>query len=154
MNRRDALRMLGLSTLGATALAACAPDASGGGAPKGDTAAKTFGFTSWSLNEEAQKGAVQAIVDAYATAKQVKVHTASFPYNEYLNQVTLKLRGGTGVGRDPARTSPGSARWPPWASSGTSRPRPPRGVTPRWPAPAASSTASSSDCRGRRAPSA
>ncbi|GAA2380337.1 hypothetical protein GCM10010404_40890 [Nonomuraea africana] len=94
MNRRDALRMLGLSTLGATVLAACAPDASGGGAPKGDTAAKTFGFTSWSLNEEAQKGAVQAIVDAYATAGKVKVNTASFPYNEYLNQVTLKLRGG------------------------------------------------------------
>ncbi|MCK2213823.1 extracellular solute-binding protein [Actinomadura sp. ATCC 31491] len=94
LNRRDAFRLAGLSALGA-AVAACAPDAaSGGGAPKGDAAAKTFGFTSWSLNEEAQKGAVQAIVDAYAAARQVKIETASFPYNEYLNQVTLKLRGG------------------------------------------------------------
>ncbi|NUP81964.1 MAG: extracellular solute-binding protein [Nonomuraea sp.] len=79
LNRRDAFRLLGLGALGA-AVAACAPDA--------------FGFTSWSLNEEAQKAAVQAIVDAYAGAKQVKIDTASFPYNEYLNQVTLKLRGG------------------------------------------------------------
>ncbi|MEV4173281.1 hypothetical protein [Nonomuraea sp. NPDC049709] len=93
LNRRDAFRLLGLGALGA-AVAACAPDASSGGAPKGDAGAKTFGFTSWSLNEEAQKGAVQAIVDAYAGAKQVKISTASFPYNEYLNQVTLKLRGG------------------------------------------------------------
>ncbi|MEV0159846.1 ABC transporter substrate-binding protein [Nonomuraea fuscirosea] len=93
LNRRDALRLLGLSTLGVTALAACAPDASGG-APQGDTAAKAFGFTSWSLNEEAQKAAVQAIVDGYAGSEGVKITTASFPYNEYLNQVTLKLRGG------------------------------------------------------------
>ncbi|WP_327584189.1 extracellular solute-binding protein [Nonomuraea sp. NBC_00507] len=96
MNRRDALRLLGLSTLGVTALSACAPDATGGGAARssGDAAAKTFGFTSWSLNEEAQKAAVQAIVDAYASAGKVTINTASFPYNEYLNQVTLKIRGG------------------------------------------------------------
>lgn len=93
VNRREVLRLLGLSTLGVTALAACAPDATGG-APKGDAAAKTFGFTSWSLNEDAQKGAVQAVVDAYAAANKVTIDTASFPYNEYLNQMTLKLRGG------------------------------------------------------------
>ncbi|MEV0624186.1 hypothetical protein AB0I81_63515 [Nonomuraea sp. NPDC050404] len=93
LNRRDALRLLGLSTLGVTALAACAPDASGG-TPQGDIAAKSFGFTSWSLNEEAQKAAVQAIVDGYAGSNGVKITAASFPYNEYLNQVTLKLRGG------------------------------------------------------------
>ncbi|MER7506582.1 hypothetical protein AB0L05_36995 [Nonomuraea pusilla] len=93
LNRRAAFRLAGLSALGA-ALAACAPDAAGGGAPKGDAAARTFGFTSWSLNEEAQKAAVQAIVDAYAAKGGVKIDTASFPYNEYLNQVTLKLRGG------------------------------------------------------------
>ncbi|GII32083.1 extracellular solute-binding protein [Planotetraspora mira] len=92
MNRRDALRLLGLSTFGVAALAACAPDATGGAAT-GDAAAKTFGFTSWSLNEAAQKAAVQAIVDAYAATNKVKIATASFPYNEYLNQVVLKLRG-------------------------------------------------------------
>ncbi|GAA2878093.1 extracellular solute-binding protein [Streptosporangium fragile] len=94
LSRRDALRLLGLAA-GASALAACAPDASGGApAAGGDAAAKTFSFTSWSLNEEAQKAAVQSIVDAYAAANKVTINTASFPYNEYLNQITLKLRGG------------------------------------------------------------
>lgn len=89
--RREALLLLGLSTLAA----ACAPDASGGSAaPTGDTAAKKFGFTSWSLNEEAAKAPVQAIVDRYAAANKVSITTASFPFNEYFNQLTLKLRGG------------------------------------------------------------
>ncbi|MEU0485734.1 extracellular solute-binding protein [Streptosporangium sp. NPDC006013] len=94
LSRRDALRLLGL-TAGASALAACAPDASGGApASGGDAAAKTFSFTSWSLNEEAQKSAVQSILDAYSAANKVTIKAASFPYNEYLNQITLKLRGG------------------------------------------------------------
>ncbi|NUR91900.1 MAG: extracellular solute-binding protein [Nonomuraea sp.] len=93
VNRRDALRMLGLTALGVTGLAACAPDATGG-APKGDAAAKSFGFTTWALNEAAQKAAVQEIVDKYVAAKKVAIKTATFPYNDYLNQITLKLRGG------------------------------------------------------------
>lgn len=90
-SRRDALRLLGLTTLGAAA-AACAP--SSGGSAGGDRDADHFTFTAWSLNEAAQKDAVQGIIDAYARSAGVEIETASYPYNDFLNQLVLKLRGG------------------------------------------------------------
>ncbi|GAA3934615.1 extracellular solute-binding protein [Actinomadura viridis] len=94
-SRRGALRLLGLTALGAAA-AACAP--SSGGSAGGDRDADHFTFTAWSLNEAAQKDAVQAIVDAYAKSGNVKIETAAYPYNDFLNQLVLKLRGGDVTG--------------------------------------------------------
>ncbi|SDK21793.1 ABC transporter substrate-binding protein [Streptomyces indicus] len=92
MNRRDALRLFGLGALGVAA-AACAP--SGGSTSNGgDTKAKNFGFSSWSLNEEASKPEVQKIISAWESSHKSKITTTAFPYNEYLQQLTLKLNGG------------------------------------------------------------
>lgn len=102
--RRDALRMLGIGALGAlgtTAVAggltACAPS-SGSGTTDGDAASKDFTFTSWSLNEEPSKTVVQKIVGAWEKKEKSKIRTPSYPYNEYLSQLILKLRGGETTG--------------------------------------------------------
>ncbi|MFC5184608.1 extracellular solute-binding protein [Actinomadura harenae] len=91
-SRRDALRLFGITGLGLAAAAACAPSTSGKAG--GDRNANGFTFTAWSLNEAAQKDAVQGIVDKYAAATKVKIRTGSYPYNDFLNQLVLKLRGG------------------------------------------------------------
>jgi ABC-type glycerol-3-phosphate transport system substrate-binding protein len=99
IRRREALRVLGagaLAAAGTGALSGCVPEADP--AAGGDAEAATFGFTAWSLNEAAQKDAVKSIVDAYAAANKVTIKTASYPYNDYLSQLTLKLRGGQVTG--------------------------------------------------------
>ncbi|MEV6108010.1 extracellular solute-binding protein [Streptomyces sp. NPDC051940] len=93
MNRRNALRLLGLGAMG-TAMAACAPSGTGGGSDSGDTKSKDFGFSSWSLNEESSKARIQKIVSDWEKAHKSKISTTAYPYNEYLQQFTLKLNGG------------------------------------------------------------
>jgi ABC-type glycerol-3-phosphate transport system substrate-binding protein len=102
--RRDALRMLGIGALGALGttaaaggLTACAPSP-GSGTAGGDAASKDFTFTSWSLNEEPSKSVTQKIVDAWAKKENSKIRTPSYPFNEYLSQLVLKLRGGETTG--------------------------------------------------------
>ena len=87
--------------LGASALAACAPttqDPSGNAGTLADDGVKDFGFTAWSLNEASTKEALQGIVDGYASKAGANITTTSYPYNDYLNQVLLQLRGGTFTG--------------------------------------------------------
>ncbi|GAA2440151.1 extracellular solute-binding protein [Streptomyces pulveraceus] len=100
ITRRGALRMFGIGALGvagAGALGACAP--SGAGTTSGgDTKSKNFDFTSWSLNEEAAKPSIEKIIAAWEKAEGSKVRAVSYPYNEYLSQLTLKLGGGETTG--------------------------------------------------------
>ncbi|MFE3945206.1 extracellular solute-binding protein [Streptomyces sp. NPDC059118] len=100
ITRRGALRMFGIGALGVAgvgALGACAPSGAGtsGG---GDTKSKNFDFTSWSLNEEAAKPSIEKIIAAWEKAEGSKVRAVSYPYNEYLSQLTLKLGGGETTG--------------------------------------------------------
>ncbi|MBC9711561.1 extracellular solute-binding protein [Streptomyces sp. TRM66268-LWL] len=101
ISRRSALRMFGIGALGvagAGTLAACAPSGGSSSSNGGDTKAKDFAFTSWSLNEEAAKPAVEKIIAAWEKAEKSKIRTVSYPYNEYLSQLTLKLGGGETTG--------------------------------------------------------
>src|SRR5690349_14943774 len=100
MNRRGALKLLGLAA-GASALAACAPSASKSetsGDPLAENGVKNFNFTAWSLNEASTKDALTGLVDTYAGASGGKITTASYPYNDYLNQLLLQVRGGSLTG--------------------------------------------------------
>lgn len=95
--RRDILRILGLGTLGA-GLAACAPSTTGnqGAAPSATAGGDptNFDFASWSLSEEAAKPVVQAQLDAYAAEHGIEIGGVTYPFNEYLNQLVLQIRGG------------------------------------------------------------
>ncbi|MGW2088498.1 extracellular solute-binding protein [Streptomyces sp. NPDC001880] len=101
ITRRGALRMFGIGALGvagAGALGACAPSGAGTSSNGGDTKSKNFDFTSWSLNEEAAKPSIEKIIAAWEKAEGSKVRAVSYPYNEYLSQLTLKLGGGETTG--------------------------------------------------------
>lgn len=94
--RRDVLRLLGAGAGGA-ALAGCAPTSSGTTSTPGGSKAeqvKDFSFTAWSLNEETSKQVIQQIIDGYAKRAKLTIETASYPYNDYLEQLTLQARGG------------------------------------------------------------
>jgi multiple sugar transport system substrate-binding protein len=100
-SRRTLLRAAGAGALGVPALsaiAACAPQASSGDDDQdANTEASTITFASWSLNEEASQPVVQGMLDSWAEANGVTVNTAVWPFNEYLNQLTLQIRGGEAV---------------------------------------------------------
>ncbi|GHJ97981.1 ABC transporter substrate-binding protein [Streptomyces sp. NE5-10] len=101
ISRRAALRMFGLGALGAAgagALGACAPSGAGSPSNGGDPKSKDFDFTSWSLNEEAAKPSIEKIITAWEKAEKSTVRAVSYPYNEYLSQLTLKLGGGETTG--------------------------------------------------------
>lgn len=90
-----------LALAGAGALAACAPSTPAPPAapdPLKDDGVKDFSFTAWSLNEASTKDALQSMVDRFAASSGGKITTASYPYNDYLNQVLLQIRGGTLTG--------------------------------------------------------
>lgn len=99
LTRRSLFRLTG-AVLGAGALAACAPSTSDSDSDSssGDSGGKDFKFTAWSLNEASTKDALQSLVDTYASGAGAKITTASYPYNDYLNQVLLQVRGGTLTG--------------------------------------------------------
>ncbi|MEV0095000.1 ABC transporter substrate-binding protein [Streptomyces sp. NPDC050738] len=100
ISRRSALRMFGIGALGmagAGALGACAPSG-GSTSGGGDTKAKNFDFSSWSLNEATAKPAIEKIIVAWEKSEKAKIRTVAYPYNEYLSQLTLKLGGGETTG--------------------------------------------------------
>ncbi|WP_338693793.1 ABC transporter substrate-binding protein [Streptomyces sp. Q6] len=101
ISRRNALRMFGIGALGvagAGALGACAPSGGSTTSGGGDTKSKNFDFSSWSLNEATAKPAIEKIIAAWEKAEKSKIRTVSYPYNEYLSQLTLKLGGGETTG--------------------------------------------------------
>ncbi|WP_298328363.1 extracellular solute-binding protein [Haloactinopolyspora sp.] len=109
-SRRNVLKLLGAgaSAAGLGGLVACAPSASndsndsndtddGGESAGGDSdggGAQDFSFSSWSLTEEAPKPVIQGMIDTFASDQGVSIDTVTYPYNEYLNQLTLQVRGG------------------------------------------------------------
>lgn len=97
LSRRNLLRF-GAAGVGAGALAACTP--SGGTpsatapAPAPSSAAPTnFSFASWSITEEAAKPVITGMLDTFGKSKGIEITPASYPFNEYLNQLTLQVRG-------------------------------------------------------------
>jgi multiple sugar transport system substrate-binding protein len=99
-SRRDLMRFsaIGLGGLAFAGLAAgCAP--AGAGAPAGSASAgpvtpTDFSFASWGMSEEATKPALSASVNAFGKKDGITIDTPSYPYNDYLNQLTLQVRGG------------------------------------------------------------
>ncbi|SDU57408.1 carbohydrate ABC transporter substrate-binding protein, CUT1 family [Jiangella alkaliphila] len=103
-SRRRLLQLMGLGAgaVGFGGLAACAPSAdddsntSGGSSstPTSGGEAQDFSFASWSLSEEAPKPVIEGLVGAFAGDAGVSIAPVTYPYNEYLNQLTLQIRGG------------------------------------------------------------
>lgn len=95
LSRRDMLRYsaIGAGALALFGLAGCAPAGSPAPPPTGSTPTD-FAFGSWSLSEDAAKPTVQAAMDAFGSSKKVSVSGVTYPYNDYLNQLTLQVRGG------------------------------------------------------------
>jgi multiple sugar transport system substrate-binding protein len=103
LSRRSLLQMLGVGA-GVAALAACAPSGGSSAAPTSAGAATTggaaqdFSFASWSLSEETPKPVIQGLLDTFAKQDGISVSPVTYPYNEYLNQLTLQVRGGQFAG--------------------------------------------------------
>ncbi|GAA2222201.1 extracellular solute-binding protein [Promicromonospora sukumoe] len=101
LSRRRLLQLLGLGA-GTLTLAACVPEA-GPAAPNaaGTAAAGTktdFSFASWSLTEESAAPAIRELLGQYAGDNDVEVREVSYPYNEYISQLTLQVKGGQVAG--------------------------------------------------------
>ena len=96
LSRRDMFRYTAVG-LGSVALlgaaAGCTPD-SGTVTPPGGGDPTDFSFATWGMSEEASKPILGAAINAFAKKKGVSVATPTYPYNDYLNQLTLQVRGG------------------------------------------------------------
>lgn len=99
--RRSALQLFGMGAA-AAALAGCAPTQ---GATSPVTAAglngadpTNFKFASWSLTEATAAPALEEIIASYEKKQGLKISPTSFPYNEYINQLTLQIKGGQFTG--------------------------------------------------------
>ncbi|GAB3932341.1 hypothetical protein GCM10027614_01330 [Micromonospora vulcania] len=98
-SRRNLLKLLGVGAgvaIAGPALTACAPSGSTGttGGLKEDDA-KQFPFTTWAANEAATKEPLAGLVSRYTGANGgITISTPSYPYNDYLNQLLLQVRGG------------------------------------------------------------
>ncbi|WP_127792608.1 extracellular solute-binding protein [Agromyces sp. LHK192] len=102
LSRRDLLRFsaIGIGAAAVAGLAGCAPGATGGGAaatkaPAGPT---NFAFASWGMSEDATKAVLGPAVQTFAKQDAITVDTPNYPYNDYLNQLTLQVRGGQFAG--------------------------------------------------------
>ncbi|GAA4732484.1 sugar ABC transporter substrate-binding protein [Isoptericola chiayiensis] len=95
LSRRRVLQLLGIGA-GTALVAACAPSGGSAPAPAASTgsAAQDFSFASWSLSEEAAKPVITGQLDTFGADAGVTATPVSYPYNEYLNQLTLQTRGG------------------------------------------------------------
>ena len=95
LSRRDMFRYTAVG-LGSVALlgaaAGCAPDV-GTKAPASGKPTD-FSFATWGMSEEASKPILGAAINAFAKKKGVSVKVPTYPYNDYLNQLTLQVRGG------------------------------------------------------------
>jgi multiple sugar transport system substrate-binding protein len=93
LSRRSLLRAAGIGAVGiagSSVLSACAPGGSGSG---GNTGAKDFGFTSWSLSEPAYKPTIESFIKSWESTNGSKISTTTMPYNQYLQELSLKLNG-------------------------------------------------------------
>ena len=98
-DRRTLLRGLGLGVSAAAVggmIAGCVPETAApkSGTPLAEDGVKEFNFTTWSMNEKASKDQLQKLIDTYSSINGTKISTPSFPYNEFVKQSILQLRGG------------------------------------------------------------
>lgn len=102
LTRRDMFRysVVGLGALTLAGIAAgCAPAGGGLPAPTATNAGPTnFDFVSWGMSEDATKPALGASINAFAKRDNIQIKTPSYPFNDYLNQLTLQVRGGQFAG--------------------------------------------------------
>lgn len=97
ISRRSLLRysVLGLGGAALLGLAGCSTGGVGAPGPTPGAAEPTdFAFASWSLSEEAAKPTIEAALKSFSSAEGISIDTSAYPYNEYLNQLTLQVRGG------------------------------------------------------------
>lgn len=87
---RRSLLQLAAAGAGVGALAACGGKAS---TPEVGGKATDFSFASWSISEKAGKPVITGQLEKFGGSKGVKVTPVSYPFNEYLNQLTLQVRG-------------------------------------------------------------
>lgn len=66
----------------------------GGAAAQGGAGSKNFNFTGWSLQEGLSKEVIAKTVADYEAKNGAKITTAAYPFNEYLNQILLKIKSG------------------------------------------------------------
>lgn len=94
-SRRTLLKLAGLGA-GAVGLGACAPTgnqdagddgATGGGEPT------DFAVASWTLADPLSKAGVQGLMDTFSKEKGIKITGVAMPFNDYVNQLILKVRG-------------------------------------------------------------
>jgi len=101
ITRRDLLRFsaVGLGGIAVAGLAACAPGTPGGAATTASAGPLTdFAFASWSMSQDVDKAALAPAINALAAKGGIEIATPSYPFNEYLNQLTLQVRGGQFTG--------------------------------------------------------
>jgi multiple sugar transport system substrate-binding protein len=96
ISRRRAL--FGAGALAAAGLTGCAPTPSQPAAPQGDAETKELTFSSWSMNEAASKEQLGGLLQSWSGQTGVRVDTPSYPYNDYVQQLLLQIRGGTLTG--------------------------------------------------------
>lgn len=101
LSRRDLIRFsaLGLGTAALAGLAGCAPAGSPAATASAPSTPTDFAFGSWSLSEDAAKVPLQAALDSFAKANdRIAVSPVTYPFNDYLSQLTLQVRGGQFAG--------------------------------------------------------
>lgn len=96
LSRRDVFRYTAVGLGGVAVLGgvtACAKGTTTPGAVATTGAATDFNFASSSLSQDTTKPILQAAIDSFAAKKGVKVTASSYPFNSFLTQFTLQVRG-------------------------------------------------------------
>lgn len=89
VTRRDLLRLAGVGAAGLAVAGLPGCGQSGAGSGSGNVQ-----FTAWSLQLEAEKETVNKIVSAYEKSAGVKIKPEALPYDNFLDQLILRVRGG------------------------------------------------------------
>lgn len=104
-SRRRLLQLMGAGAVGLGGMAACAPSANDSDTSSGSSSAPTsggeaqdFGFASWSLSEDAPKPVIEGLISTFEGDAGIAISPVTYPYNEYLNQLMLQVRGGQFAG--------------------------------------------------------
>lgn len=92
VTRRQALGLSGAG-LGALALSACGGSDGGGEAPSGD-GGEDFHFTSFALSEDPPSGWIEQTLASYEENHGLAITTTADAFNDALNQILLRARGG------------------------------------------------------------
>ena len=93
-SRRDFLRMMGagVAVIGVGGLTSC------GGQSEGESGSEQPRFTAWSLQLGGEEKVVKEIIADYEEQVDANVKTTALPYNEYLDQLLVQMRGGNVTG--------------------------------------------------------